>query len=128
MPLARRGHGGPRGARLHLPLCAQLDRLGFHVRFLEWYEAAGMDDARSSWAVHRFNGDSLAISACHSSNSEGSVRPSVHLGESLMALEDKLAGLEVEQERGHLPPILATAGERTYALLALTHPSSPQFL
>ena len=45
-----------------------------------------------------------------------------------MALEDKLAGLEVEQERGRLPAVLVTVGERAYALLALTHPSSPQFL
>ena len=87
-----------------------------------------MDDARSSSAVYRFNGDSLAISPHHSSNSEGSVRLGVHLGESLMALKDKLAGLEVEQERGRFPPILVAAGKRTYALLTLTHPSSPQFL
>ena len=45
-----------------------------------------------------------------------------------MALKDKLAGLEVEQEHGRLPAVLVTAGERAYALLALTHPSSPQFL
>ena len=87
-----------------------------------------MDDAQSSSAIHQFNGDSLAIHPSHSSNSERSMRPSVHLGELLMALEDKIAGLEVEQERGHLPALLVTTGERTYALLALTHPSSPQFL
>ena len=87
-----------------------------------------MDDARSSSAIHRFDGDSLAISPGHSSNSERSLRPSIYLGESLMALEDKLTGLEVEQEHGRLPAILVAAGERTYALLALTHPSSPQFL
>ena len=45
-----------------------------------------------------------------------------------MALEDKLAGLEVEQERGRFPPILVTACKHPYALFALTHPSSPQFL
>ena len=45
-----------------------------------------------------------------------------------MALEDKLAGLEVEQERGRFPPDLMTACKRTYALFAFTHPSSPQFL
>ena len=56
------------------------------------------------------------------------MRLGVHLGKSLMALKDKLAGLEVEQERGRLPPILMAAGKRTYALFALTHPSSPQFL
>ena len=56
------------------------------------------------------------------------MRFSVHLGESLVALKDELAGLEVEQERGRLPPILVTAGERVYALLILTHTSSSQFL
>ena len=45
-----------------------------------------------------------------------------------MALKDKLAGLEVEQERGHLPPILSAVGKHTYALLAFMHPRSPQFL
>ena len=45
-----------------------------------------------------------------------------------MALKDELAGLEVEQERGRLPSILMTAREHMYALFALTHPSSPQFL
>ena len=83
--------------------------MGFHVRFLEWYEMASMDDTRSSSAIHRFDGDSLAISPRHSANSEGSMRLSVHLGESLVALKDKLAGLEVEQERGSFPSILMTA-------------------
>ena len=85
-----------------------------------------MDDAWSSSAVYRFDGDSLAIRPCHSSNSEWSVRLSIHLGESLMALEDKLAGLEVEQERGCLPPILMATGKCTYALFAFIHapPSS----
>ena len=68
-----------------------------------------MDDTRSSSAIYRLDGDSLAISPRHSSNSEGSMRLSVHLGKSLMALKDKLAGLEVEQERGRFPPILMTA-------------------
>ena len=45
-----------------------------------------------------------------------------------MALKDELAGLEVEEERGRFPPILMAVCKRTYALLALTHPSSPQFL
>ena len=45
-----------------------------------------------------------------------------------MALKDELAGLEVEQERGHFPLILMAACKRAYALFALTHPSSPQFL
>ena len=84
-----------------------------------------MDDARSSSAVNRLNGDSLAIRPRHLSNSEGSVRLGIHLRESLMALKDKLAGLEVEEECGRFPAVLVTAGERAYALLALTHPSSP---
>ena len=87
-----------------------------------------MDNAWSSSAVYWFDGDSLAISPRHPSNSEGPVRLSVHLGEPLMALEDKLARLEVEQERGHLPPILMAAGKCTYALFTFTHPRSPQFL
>ena len=87
-----------------------------------------MYDARSSSAVYRLDGDSLAICPCHPSDPEGSMRLSIHLGESLMALKDELARLEVEQERGHFPPILMTACKRTYALFALTHPSSPQFL
>ena len=45
-----------------------------------------------------------------------------------MALKDELVGLEVKQERGRFPPILMTACKRTYALFALTHLSSPQFL
>ena len=95
--------------RLHLFFCAQIYYLGFHVWFLEWYEVASMDDAWSSSAVYWFNGDSLAVSPRHSSNSEGSMRLSVHLGESLMALKDELARLEVEQERGRFPSILMTA-------------------
>ena len=87
-----------------------------------------MDDTRSSSAIHRFDCDSLAISPRHSANSEGSMRLSVHLGESLVALKDELAGLEVEQERGRFPLILMTVCKCTYALLAPTHPSSPQFL
>ena len=47
---------------------------------------------------------------------------SVHLGEALVALEDKLAGLEMEQEHGHLPLVLMTTSERMHVLLALTHP------
>ena len=87
-----------------------------------------MDDAWSSSAVYRFNGDPLAISPCHSLNSEWSVRLSVHLGEALMAFEDKLAGLEVEQECRHFPVFLMAAGECMYALFALTHPRSSQLL
>ena len=92
-----------------------------------------MDDGRSSLAVYRFSGDSLAISPHHSSNSEWSVRLGIHLGEALMAFEDKLTGLEVEQERGHLLLVLVATGECTYAPFALTHPSSslllqPQYL
>ena len=87
-----------------------------------------MDDAWSSSAVYWLDGDSLAICPRHPLNSEGSMRLGVHLGESLMALKDKLAGLEVEQERGRFPAILMTACKRTYALFALTHASSPQFL
>ena len=87
-----------------------------------------MDDTRSSLAVYRLDGDSVAISPRHSLNLEGSVRLGIHLGKSLMALKDKLAGLEVEQERGRFPPILMTRCKRTYALLTFTHPSSPQFL
>ena len=45
-----------------------------------------------------------------------------------MALKDKLAGLEVEQERGCFPPIVPTAGERSYALLTFAHPRPSQFL
>ena len=86
-----------------------------------------MDDSWPSSAVYRFNGDSLAISL-HHSNSEWSMRFSVHLGEELMAFEDKLAGLEVEQERECLLPVLVAAGERSYALFALVHPSSSQLL
>ena len=87
-----------------------------------------MDEGWSSSAVYQFDGDSLAISPHHSSNSEWSVHLSVHLGEVLMAFEDKLAGLEMEQERGCLPLVLVAAGERTYALFALAHPSSSQLL
>ena len=81
-----------------------------------------MDNAWSSSAVYRFDGDSLAISPRHSSNSEGSMRFGVHLGKALMALKDKLAGLEVEKERGHFLAVLMTTGERAYALL--THTST----
>ena len=87
-----------------------------------------MDDAWSSLAVYRFNGDSLAISPHHSSNSEWSVRLGVHLGEMPVAFKDKLAGLEVEQEHGHLLLVLMTAGECTYVLFALMHPSPSQLL
>ena len=87
-----------------------------------------MDDSWSSLAVYGFNGDSLAISPHHSSNPEWSVCLGVHLGEALMAFEDKLAGLEMEQEHGHLPLVLMAAGECSYALLAFTHPSSSQLL
>ena len=87
-----------------------------------------MDNAWSSSAVYWFDGDSLAVSPRHPSNSERPVRLSIHLGEPLMALEDKLAGLEVEQERGRFPLILMTACKCMYALFALTHASSPQFL
>ena len=88
----RRRHGGPRGARLHLSFRAQFDRLGFHVRFLKWYEVASVDNAWSSSAIYRLDGDSLAIRPSHSSNSEGSMRFGVYLGKALMALKDKLAG------------------------------------
>ena len=52
----------------------------------------------------------------------------VHFSEAPMVLKDKLAGLEVEQERGHLPLALMIAGECAYALFALTHPSPSQLL
>ena len=92
MPLAWRGRGGPRGARLHLSFRAQFDRLGFHVRFLEWYEVASMNNAWSSLAIYRLDGDSLAVRPSHSSNLEGSMRFGVYLGKALMVLKDKLAG------------------------------------
>ena len=81
-----------------------------------------MDDGKSSMTVHWFDGDSLAICPHHSSNTEWSVCPGVHLGEAPVALKDKLAGLEVEQEHGHLPLVLVTMGEHAYAAFALTHP------
>ena len=74
-----------------------------------------MDDTQSSSAVYWFDGDSLAIGPRHPSNSEGSMRFGVYLGKALMALKDKLAGLEVEEECGRFPAVLVTAGERTYA-------------
>ena len=87
-----------------------------------------MDDAWSSSAVYQFDGDPLAISPRHSSNSEWSVRLSIHLGEALMVLEDELARLEMEQECGSFPAVLVSAGERTYALFALMHPRFFQLL
>ena len=87
-----------------------------------------MDDGRWSSAIHRFNGDSLAIRPHHSSNTEWSVRLGVHLGEAPVALKDKLAGLEVEQKHGHLPLVLVAAGECAYAPFALAHPSPSQLL
>ena len=56
------------------------------------------------------------------------MRFGVYLGKALMALKDKLAGLEVEEECGRFPAVLVTAVERAYALLILTHTSSSQFL
>ena len=87
-----------------------------------------MDNGRSSSAVRWFDSDSLAIRPCHSLNVEWFVHPGVHLGEAPVALKDKLAGLEVKQERGHLPLVLVTAGERAYVLFALMHPSPSQLL
>ena len=87
-----------------------------------------MDDGQSSSAVHRFDGDLLAIRPRHSSNTEWSVHLGVHLGEAPMVLKDKLAGLEVEQERGHLLLVLVTTGERAYAPFDLAHPSPSQLL
>ena len=52
------------------------------------------------------------------------MRFGVHLGKALMALKDKLAGLEVEEERRRFPAVLVTVGERAYALLVLAHTSS----
>ena len=49
------------------------------------------------------------------------MHPGVYLVEASMALEDELAGLEVEQECGHLPLVLVTVGERAHALLAFAH-------
>ena len=80
-----------------------------------------MDDGRSSSAIHRFDGDSLAKCPHHLSNTEWSVRPGIHLGKVPVALKDKLAGLEVEQERGHLPLVLMTTGEHAYVPLTLAH-------
>ena len=87
-----------------------------------------MDNTRSSSTVYRVDGDSLAISPRHPSNSEGAMRFGVHLGKALMALQDKLARLEVEEECGRFSAVLVTAGERAYALLIRTHTSSSQFL
>ena len=114
--------------RFRLSLCTQLYLLGFHVWLFEWYEVAGMDNALSSSAIYRFDGDPLAISLHHSSNSGRSVHLRVHLGEALMTFEDKLAGLEMEQERGPFPAVLVAAGERAYVLFALSHPHSSQLL
>ena len=47
-----------------------------------------MDYGQSSAAVYRFNGDSLAISPRHLSNSEWSMRLGVYLGEVPMVCED----------------------------------------
>ena len=55
-------------------------------------------------------------------NTEWSVRPGIHLGEAPVALKDELSGLEVEQERGHLPLVLMTAGQHGHTLLSLAHP------
>ena len=87
-----------------------------------------MDDSWSSTAIYRFNGDSLAISPHHSSNSEWSMPLGVYLGEAPMAFKNKLAGLEVEQECGRLPLVLVATGKCTYALFAFMHPSSSQLL
>ena len=81
-----------------------------------------MDDSWLSSSIHQFDGDALAIHPHHSSNAEWSMHPGVNLSETPVAFEDKLARLEVEQERGHFPLVLVTAGEHTHALLALTHP------
>ena len=87
-----------------------------------------MDDGQSSLAVYRFDGDSLAIRPHHSSNTEWPVRLGIHLGEAPMMLKDKLARLEVEQECGHLPLVLVTAGEHVYVPFVLMHPSPSQLL
>ena len=108
--------------RLHLPLRAQLDHLGLHVWLLEWDKVACMDDGWSSLAVNWFNSDSLVIRPCHTLNSEWSVCLGIHLCEAPVALKDKLAGLEVEQEHGRLPLVLMAMGQRAHALLRLTHP------
>ena len=87
-----------------------------------------MDDGRSSSAIQWFDGDSLVICPHHSSNAEWSVRLGVYLGEVPMVLKDKLAGLEVEQESGHLPLIFMTVAERTYVPFAHVHPSPSELL
>ena len=76
-----------------------------------------MDDGRSSSAIHWFYSDLLVIRHHHSANPEWSMHPAVHLGELPEMLEDELAGLEVEQERGHFPLVLVTVGQNLYVLL-----------
>ena len=56
------------------------------------------------------------------------MRLGVHFGEALMVFEDKLAGLEVEQEHGCLPLVLVATGEHMYEPFALTHLHSSQLL
>ena len=81
-----------------------------------------MDDGWSSLAINWFNGEPLAIRPHQPLNAEWSVRLGIHLGEVPVPLQDKLARLEVEQERGCLPLVLVTAGERAHKPLALMHP------